>query len=528
MCMKEPSCRSGLISSTLLRSSFISIVLFLIFAVSISVSGVTYLEQYFKIPFIASASGPSPLTWQDCKGGFLCSKLEVPLDYSHPDGVKIQLALIKLPTHKGQQRIGALLTNPGGPGASGVDFVREEAQGSNFSTLRDHFDIVGFDPRGIGRSSPVKCRTKEEADAAIAREPAFPTVEQDISDAQKFDQECARKNKNILPYLSTENTARDMDQIRAALGDQKVTYLGFSYGTYLGATYASLFPNRIRAMVFDGAVDPVLYTNEPFSFDTQQISAFEVELKRFFSYCTATPDICKFGNGNPSAAYTKLVRQLSDYPIHAVVRKDKRLITGTTLESATLISMYSRSIWPILAQGLYLADVKKDGSILQLLADKANNRHDDGSYDPGDGAFNAIACLDRNYTHNENAYKAALKIMEQDSPHFGAATTSFACAYWPAQANDHYTGPFRYHGATPILVLGTTYDPATPYKGAVAMAQQLGNAVLLTKDGDGHTAMGDTPCIDKKVDTYLISLTVPAKGLVCKQQIAKQDTFGKG
>jgi pimeloyl-ACP methyl ester carboxylesterase len=475
----------------------------------------------------AEQPGEVTLDWQDCDDGFQCATLTVPLDYAAPDGDTIDLSLIRRPATNPDARIGSLLTNPGGPGGSGVDFVRGSATPDGFlASLNERFDIVSWDPRGTKASAPIDCLTNEQQDAANSSAEAFPDLsdrEAVLGASREFIAGCvANAGEELLAAVSTENTARDMDLIRAGLGEEQISYLGFSYGTYLGATYASLFPDRLRAFVLDGAVDPRSYARTPIISNLEQARGFEVALDRFFANCATEP--CQFQGGKD--AWRALADQLEASPL-STGGDPTRPVTGASVVNASLIVLYVRQLWPVLDQALALA-AAGDGALLQRLSDAALGRNADGTYDAGSGAFPAITAIDQRYPSNIAFQDLLYYAYQSVSPSFGGSTfwASIAGGYsafeWPVEANAEFSGPFRNApGNLPIVVVGTTFDPATPYSGSVAMTRQLRNATLLTMDGDGHTAYGgNSACIDETIDAYFVDLVVPAPGARCQQEIA--------
>lgn len=477
----------------------------------------------------------SPIVWAPCSSGkldpFECAKLEVPKDYADPTGAKLTLSVIRKPALLKQRRLGAIFMNPGGPGGGVLDFIRGVADQPGFSDLNLRYDLVGFDPRGVGESAPVSCLDDAQLDASFAKQKPFPDLsarDATVADATAYDAACQAKSGSLLPYLSTKNTARDMDLVRQAIGEPRLTYLGFSYGTYLGATYAALFPHSIRAAVLDGAVNPDAYANRSFEADLGQELAFDRAAKRFFAYCVTE---CRFGHGHPAQAFDALIRRLQRKPLSSF-RDSKRKVTAAVAQNGSITAMYSRSYWPFLGEALQDA-VEGDGSRLQLLADSYTGRDDKGHYDNSGPAYNSISCIDRTYPREiaeyDNFYRVAKRISKRFGSNFWQA--EYNCAVWPAVANDRYTGPWTYSSANkvPILVVGTTHDPATPYRDAQAMTKELGNAVLLTMRGDGHTAFGgNSNCIDLTVIDFLLKRKVPRRGTVCTQQVTPPEVTNRG
>jgi pimeloyl-ACP methyl ester carboxylesterase len=455
------------------------------------------------------------LRWRACGAPFECATLTVPLDHANPGGRTIDLGLIRLPAKDAAGRIGSLVTNPGGPGGSGVDFVRNSGA-SVFSRLQERFDIVSFDPRGVGESSPISCLSGSEMDELISLDPTPDTGgERDalIEGAREFVMGCERESGDILPFLSTDAVARDLDLIRAALGEDRLTYLGFSYGTFLGTVYASLYPDRIRAFVLDGAVDATLDTEAQL---TEQATGFEQALDRFLADCAKRPACSFHEGGNTAAAFDALMERIDDSALPAVATRDSRPVGPGEAFNAMVVAMYDKSLWDALAQGLALAE-RGDGSILLLLSDALTERQPDGSYGSLIPVLNATNCLDYPAPTDVAFYDGLAMRLEQKAPRFGEAFGySFTCAFWPIRS-ERSLDPIAATGAPPLLVVGSTGDPATPYEWSVKLAAQLESGVLLTRDGEGHTAYGGTSaCIDGAVDAYLIDLSVPKDGTVCR------------
>jgi pimeloyl-ACP methyl ester carboxylesterase len=460
-----------------------------------------------------------------------CATAELPLDYDQPDGDQVQIALAKVPATQPDQRIGSLFFDLGGPGADSVDLLQSRGSGP-FAALNQRFDIIGFDPRGVGQSTPaVDCQVNQETDGLTPRPSPVPDdVDADalVARAQRYVDECLANNGDILEHLSTANVARDMDVLRAAVGDEKLTYLGFSYGTFLGATYAALFPDRYRALVLDGALDPDAYLTDPVALSTAQGTAFERALERFLVACMGDATACSgFGadDGDTDAAYNALLASADETPIPAPrFVDDPRPVVADDIRSVTLVLLYSKQTWGLLAAALAQAE-KGDASLVRALVDLVvYPRNDDGSYDPQSDRFFTIAGSEQQWPTDVDSYLDRGAKEYVDVPHFwaGFAYSEIAQALWPAHDEDAYDGPFTVpdSSVTP-LVLGTTFDPATPYPGAEAMVDALGNARLLTMEGDGHTAYGqdNSTCIDQATENYLIDGTVPDEGTVCKQEV---------
>src|SRR2546429_1056068 len=327
-----------------------------------------------KGPVATQSPRPSPsagkIAWTDCGSGFQCGNLQVPLDYSQAGGRTISLALIRKPA-TGSNRIGSMLLNPGGPGESGVQFLREDI--TSLANLNRRFDVVGWDPRGVGASAPVTCVDSSQLDTYLSLDAVLddPQEKQAAIQADKdFAAGCQSRSGDLLPFMDSASTARDMDQIRAALGDAKLTYLGFSYGTYIGQWYAHLFPTHIRALSLDGVVDPTVSANDSL---LSQVVGFEQNLQAFLADCKAR-STCLFGqNGDPGTKLTSLMSRLDTAPL----KVGGRQLTRSLAMTAVLQALYSQSLWRPLDQGLTGAD-GGDGRILLLIADLYNQRNSDG------------------------------------------------------------------------------------------------------------------------------------------------------
>ena len=474
-----------------------------------------------------AVAAPVELAWEDCGDGFECTYAEVPRDHARPRGATIELALIRKPATDPERRIGSLFMNPGGPGGSGTSFLRAAAEA--FTPLNDRFDLVAFDPRGVGASRPaVDCLTDAEQEAESA-EPIPVPHEIDPADlradADLYAQRCVSRNPGILPYLSTANVARDLDLLREAVGDDNLSYLGYSYGTAIGATYATLFPGKARVLALDGAYDLDTYFNRPLESALRYAGAFEKALSRFFTACAAHQDVCGFGGDDPELAYDQLVARLNVDPIGAIGRGDPRPVTGDTVILASILPMFVKQLWPVLGAGLAEAEAG-DGSILQGLADAAIGRDDEGHFDPFGDQFSVIYGPEANWPNRLTPYLEQGEDAYVAFPHFhffaGAGNFSLARLDASVRSVGIFRGPFRNPAsAAPALVISTTYDPATPYREALTFVREFGNARLLTMVGDGHTASfgGNSPCIDAAVEAYLEDRVLPPEGTSCRQEV---------
>jgi pimeloyl-ACP methyl ester carboxylesterase len=425
----------------------------------------------------------------------------VPVDYAHPSGDKLNLAVIRLPASNRPSRIGSLIMNPGGPGGSGVDFLRGAA--SHFpDEIRQRFDLVSFDPRWVGRSQGLQCLSDSQQErffAATSRAELLAT-------AAELAQAC-RPHMAALSHSTTFDVARDLESLRAALGDRAITYLGFSYGTLLGQAYAILFPSRIRAMALDGPVDPTLSWQD---FDRGYADGFEEELEAFAAWCSKQNCPLGASPAQVSAAVDAMVTRLNRTPQVAGTRR----LTGALAIAGLLDGLLSEGGWPSLREAL--RDLRGgDGGALLAMSDDWVGRDPSGHYDHRLEAYTAVSCSDRPYPKEMSAYDDAAQAAARSAPLFGAAITygDLPCAFWPVHGA---AWPQRPSGSTPILIVGTTGDPATPFAWARAVAGRLSHGVLLIHRGEGHTAyLGDDPCIERTVDRYLLAVSSPGSGLVC-------------
>ncbi len=445
--------------------------------------------------------------WTGCEGGFQCATLTVPLDDTKP---ALGTVGIKLTRHKatGSSRIGSLLVNPGGPGASAIGYLHAVYSGLP-KTLRSHFDLVAFDPRGVGRTAPVRCESTAGLDAYFHVDPAPDNAGEmaAFNAANKaFDKGCAARSARILPYVSTRIVAQDMDRVRQAVGDAKLTYLGYSYGTAIGAAYLDAFPTHVRAMVLDGALDPTLTWDQLLA---GQSRGFDVALGAFLADCQATScDFRKAVSGDLGAAYDQLVASVETTELPGA---GSRKIGPAEFSLGVGDALYSKGSWPYLGSALAKA-VKGDGGDLQILSDDYLERTSSGYANTIEANF-AVNCIDRPWPRTEAPYVALAQQVGKRYPRFGPAIalSGAACAYWPV-APVSTPRPVTGAGSPPIVVIGTTRDPATPYVWAQGLAKQLAKGVLLTHEGDGHTAFhsGQRSCIVDPVNNYLVSLKVPA------------------
>ncbi|MBS2939817.1 alpha/beta fold hydrolase [Nocardioides sp. J2M5] len=454
------------------------------------------------------------IDWQPCESNDEqdCGTLTVPVDYADPTGDTIDLALLRVPARGA--RVGSMVVNPGGPGAPGTTYAA--AAGLVFrAPLLDAYDVVGFDPRGTGRSTPVDCLSDEELDAYVAGDPT-PDDAAEVADYRAsvlgFGAACAANTGPLLAHVSTIEAARDMDVLRAALGEEKLTYLGASYGTKLGATYAELFPERVGRLVLDGAVD-VSLDAETMALD--QAAGFETALRAYVQNCLDSTDNCFLGDtvDEGLATISGFLDDVEEQPLPA---GDRELAIGNAFYGI-VAPLYNRDYWFLLSTALSSA-LEGKGSALMELSDLYASRKADGTYENNSmEAIYAINCLDDPTSIPFARVPSKIAEFEEASPTFGDV---FAWGLTGCRGSTTRTTEdpieIRGEGAAPILVLGTTRDPATPMKWAVALADQLDSGVLVERDGDGHTAYNSgNECIDTTVEDYLVDGVVPDDGTTC-------------
>jgi pimeloyl-ACP methyl ester carboxylesterase len=423
----------------------------------------------------------------------------------------LDVAIIRLQATDRAHRIGSLIINPGGPGGSGIELVRNSAKAFP-SELRKRFDLVGFDPRGVNASSPVRCIDNLDGLAALDPSPDNQTeLDALVGQAKDYADACARRNETILPYLSTDAVVDDLDQIRQAVGDEKISYLGFSYGTLIGSMYADRYPDHIRAMVLDGAIDPSLSEVE---LRTGQAKAFEAELGRFLARCSQRTNCAFYEGGRSAKAFDALMASIDKKSLPTPRVADRRRVGPGLAFSAVLGSMYNQASWPALEAGLELAK-RGDGSLLILLADPFRGRKPNGTYSNQSDAYYSNTCLDFPVSTNVATFKKLADTFRKVAPRFRAAAyNDLPCAFWSV-APQRVPAAAKGAGAPPIVVVGSTGDPATPYAWAKSLAKQLESGVLVTRKGEGHTAFLVSSCVKKAVDAYFLELAVPKKGLAC-------------
>ncbi|MDI1465012.1 alpha/beta hydrolase [Catellatospora sp. KI3] len=444
---------------------------------------------------------------------FECRTVEVPQDWSKPDdGNTFDIAVMRARATDQRDRIGSLMVNPGGPGASGIDLASYLTRGLPAEVTR-RFDIVGFDPRGVGRSSPVDCYSDADLDATFGADPdpkTQPEFDENVDLTKRMVDGCKAKYGDRLNKFSTEQAARDMDKIRQDLGEDKINYLGYSYGTLLGAVYAQLFPDRIRAMVLDGAVDPTLDSTASAQ---SQAMGFERAFDNFTAWCDDNHSRCPI-DGNAREVTMKLMEEARTKPVG---NSDGRYATPGWIFWGVVSALYTKARWPDLGEALGDLQQGKAGAIMAL-ADSYADRDDNGVYTNLFDANAAVNCADEAKPVPVEQIRKYQEEWRQKYPMFGAplAVGMLTCSVWPGPRDPFPTGEAK--GAPPILVVGTKGDPATPYEQTQKLADMLGTGTVLTWDGEGHTAYPETRCISSAVNKYLIDLDVPANGTVCPAQ----------
>ncbi|MEO7981212.1 MAG: alpha/beta hydrolase [Sporichthyaceae bacterium] len=442
---------------------------------------------------------------------FSCARLPVPLNHADPDGAQLSVAVVRVRSHDQQRRLGSLVLNPGGPGQSGSAYVAYWASWLSDDVL-SRFDVVTFDPRGTGASEPIDCGPVP-ADTELSR---FPDLLSETGYAaaaavsrQPMDA-CAQVLGRRAPFFSTQQTARDLELLRQALGDRRLTYVGFSYGAKLGAEYAHQFPERVRALVLDAPSDP---SKDPVAVTEAQVAAFERSFQSWADDCPARPTCAPLGD--PRTYVADLVARAGDAPIASRRPGGDLPATGADVMEAVQALLYQQATWPLLDDALAEATAGDSGSIHEAI-DHANGRSgaDDGVPDPADAGL-VINCNDRPPGPTEAEIKAAARRLTARLPVFGAwgSWGLFGCAFWPVER--HVLEPPTAPTAALVLVVGSVGDPATPYAGAVRLVEALGHATLLTWEGNGHTAYGQSDCINHLVDDYLIRRAAPDPGTHC-------------
>jgi pimeloyl-ACP methyl ester carboxylesterase len=462
------------------------------------------------------------LTWRSCGvTGFECATMKAPRDYVKPGSGDVRLAVARKKATGQGKPLGSLVVNPGGPGGSAVGYLEQYAGAGYPAEVRARYDMVAVDPRGVARSEPVECLDGPQMDA-FTQTDITPDDQAEtnrlVAAYRHFAEGCGRHSADLLRHVSTVEAARDMDILRSVLGDQRLSYVGASYGTFLGATYAELFPERVGRLVLDGAMDPSLSS---LRLNEGQTAGFETAFRSFAKDCVRQAG-CPLGGPGTSPARVgenlkAFFRKLDASPIPTGDASGRKL--GEALATTGVIAaMYDQAAWPQLREALTAAMRNGNGAALLALSDTYYERDANGKYSNLMFANAAVNCLDLPPAFSTpQQVEKALPQFEKVSPVFGEglAWSALSCAYWPVRATGR-AHRIEAKGAAPIVVVGTTRDPATPYPWAQSLAAQLSSGRLLTYDGDGHTAYGrGSKCIDSAIDAYLLRGTPPAKGKRC-------------
>lgn len=500
------------------------------------------------------ATSRSMLDWQPCATAALptrqCADFVVPLDYDEPDGPTISLAVSRVPATDQASRIGSLFLNPGGPGGSGM-FALPIQYATMPAELHKRFDIVGFDPRGVGDSAPVHCFTSIAeltaftwqylsewiAPANVADEAAATAALKDVA------QRCGELNAQILPHVSTANVARDLDLLRQAVGDKQLNYLGTSYGTYLGETYANLFPDRIRAMALDGTINPPSYTSfdhgdgKIVGPDTTSFlrilspEASTAALQEFFARCAAAgPERCAFAAPTAKETHAKfddLMAKLRAEPLVVSGPAGTLTVTYSLVVYVVWYSLYMDPTWSTLAEALQQLATGNAAGFLAAVPGGTGVPLPTAYANTNDAQW-AINCVDTDNPSDPAVYEEIAKSAAERSPYLGELWLyqSLPCAFWPATDADRYQGPWNAETSATILIISRAFDPATPHGGAIEAEKTLANARLLTIDGWGHGyfTAGTSTCADEATAAYFIMGELPPVGTVCKEDTPP---FGK-
>lgn len=482
------------------------------------------------------------LTWEPCGENAELATAEIPVDYFDASLGTLELAVARRPADDRENRIGSLFVNFGGPGGPAIGAVCSVGDLLFPAEVLERFDIVGVDPRGIGASTPVTCWDSfEEIDEFYAGQPPFPVTRLEetlvILKNRQLAARCEARNGDLLDHVSTTAFARDLDVLRAAVGDEQFTYVGYSYGTDLGAVYANLFPGRVRALVLDAVLDPVDFnTGPPRTISSARIESDEgayATLLEFFRTCReAAGEACAFSSseGDPQAKYEELADALLEEPLLLEAPEGPVEVTYALLVQFTLGSLYSPYVWPdfaALLQELYDALPAGAGpgdayARFRRHIEEARSRfqppQEEGEGVQGPEGFLAVTCAETDNPRFPYRWGTVGRQRDRVAPYFGRAWTwvTGPCAQWPGRATDRYTGPWTAATANPVLIVGERFDPATNYASAIKLEGLLPNSTLLTLDGYGHTAQNST-CIDEAVTTYLLTVTTPPPATVCQQ-----------
>ncbi|CAB4862914.1 unannotated protein [freshwater metagenome] len=473
-------------------------------------------------PSPVASNDLSKLTWKTCYSEFQCATLKVPIDYADLSIGTFDIAVLRYRNPNQHDRIGSLVINPGGPGVSGIEYAIDAEFILNPEIL-ERFDIVGFDPRGVGQSSAIQCLTDSEQDAAFATDPKPDNdseYAQAITDTQNYVDKCIANTKN-LKHFSTAESARDMELLRQSLGDAQLNFMGFSYGTYLGTLYAQQYPDKVGRFVLDGAINPSISVEQQ---TLIQVEAFDTALANFISDCLRRKD-CSLPKNATGSFFTQLFDSVAAKPLVITEGGSTRLITEGLVVTGTAAALYDDVTgWPLLQTAIAQA-LEGDGTGFAQLADGYYGRTSDGTYlDNQNDANMIIDCLDWPSSSTNEEIRAAATKFVKTAPVFGpyVAYSEITCNLLNQtigkKVNQSNQNSAQIKLNKPILIIGTTQDPATPYAWAKALSSYILGSRLVTLKGEGHTGYGrGSACTDDAVDTYLTTGQVPAQNITCSQ-----------
>lgn len=486
-------------------------------AIKITVSNLSLVSLYLFILLVGLFStschqNNNGIDWFDGDGdmGAKQTFFSVPLDHDYPNMSQIELAIIRYPATVKKQ--GSILINPGGPGGSAVEYVKYFAQTSLGQKLRKNFDLIGFDPRGVGLSENFRCVDNPASYFTIPTPTNEDELDQYVETIQDYTAQCAERSGYLIEHMGSNDVVKDMELIRLALGDGKLNFIGLSYGSKLGALYADRYPQNVRAMVLDGVMPPSVTRQET---NYEQAKSFERSLQLFLAEC-AENIFCEFGGGDPEGTLRTLFDDLKQQPIPA---DDGRMLGQGDAEFGILMGLYSELYWPWLEDAL--ADAEEgDGSALLAWSDYYFGRADDGTYSNGIDVLNAVNCIDLPpYTLEETTSLA--EELGSLYPFFGPGVPydELFCTYWPEMPN---MAPKEVNttGAPQIMVVGTTGDPATPYKWSQRIVGELDSSFLITFEGESHCAIGRSSCIDTQYEQYLLYPNAGYSDAECIKDVA--------
>lgn len=469
----------------------------------------------------STAAARTGVHWSGCGNQLQCARVRVPLDWDQPRGPTIRLAVIRHLASRPAKRIGSLFLNPGGPGESGVDLVRNAGEDLD-AQVRGRFDVVSWDPRGTHASSPVRCFENERNLTRFWRGQTIPITKPQSRRFRRktvnLARRCGRTSGRLLRHLSTADSARDLDHLRRLVGERRLTYMGFSYGTFLGQTYANMFPRRVRGMLLDGMVDPVAWTRGAEARAANGVAPTDAVFAKFEALCqSAEAERCALAGHGHSVAHRvkRLFARVRRGAIPAPAADPPGTLTYADLLLALFAPLRDPAQWPRLAEDLEAA-AEGDGSALETSARAARLP----AAWSGATTSTAIQCADGPARQGSRAWPSVIGrltgISYLQGPLHGWWEWA-PCASWPARDADRYTGPWNASTRNPLLLIGTRHDPSTAYANARRAARRLGNAVLLTHDGYGHISFTDpSQCVERARTAYLVHLTTPPRGTVCR------------